>query len=461
VSEWTPKLGSRRAPLYVAIAEAMADDVAAGRLRPGERMPSHRLLAARMGIDLTTATRAYAEARRRGLIVAHSGRGTFVRTPSGGAPGPLARVVDLTLNGPPELEDGAGPNRAWGAVLGELAADAGFARLTGYGDPQGVSEHREAGAHWIAARALDAAPDRVIVTCGAQHAVAVVLASLGAAGRVVLAEGLTFPAMLPLARYLGAQLVGVTIDRHGLRPDALAAACREHRPVALCCVPTFQNPTVAVMPEARRAEIAAVARDHGLALVEDDAYGPIAADAPTPLSAYAPELSYYVASLSKSVAPGLRIAYVLAPDARRTRRVAAATGATVWMAAPLLGEIAARWVGDGTAATIIRARRDEGTARHSLATSILGPRLTVSHPHAYHAWIALPERWSSQAFAAAARLRGVAVTPSETFAVDPTFATAGVRVCFGSARTRADLADGLRILGRLLDDEPEHASILL
>src|SRR5689334_24928088 len=100
---WTPRIAADSLPLYVAIADAIADDAESGRLAPGTRLPTHRALAASLGVDVTTVSRAYAEARRRGLIAGHVGRGTYVR----GARPPLVvsrslGLIDLTVNLPPE-----------------------------------------------------------------------------------------------------------------------------------------------------------------------------------------------------------------------------------------------------------------------------------------------------------------------------------------------------------------------
>lgn len=462
--QWTPKLDKparRNTPLYLAIVDALAEDVAAGRLHPGERIPAHRSLAAALGIDFTTVTRAYAEARRRGLVVGQPGRGTFVRDASAQRTTASAqRLVDLSLNIPADPEDYS-VERDFAHSLAVLSTDAHLGRLLRYNDSQGSLDHREAGALWIGEHGIAAPVERIAICNGAQHSIAMVLASIGVTGRCILAEGLTFPAMKPLARYLGAKLVGVGLDEHGVRPDALAQACREHNPVALCTVPTLQNPTASVMPEQRRKEIAEIARTFGLFIVEDDAYGAIPADAPSPLSAFAPELSYYVASLSKSATPGLRVAFVLAPDERAATQIASATRTTLWMVAPILAEIAARWIRDGTAARIVRARREEAAARYHIASLALGPHLTHAHHHGYHAWIHLPAPWSAAAFVGEARHRDIALLASDAFAVDPSFVVPAARVCFGSAANRSDLTRGLRTLCTMLDSDPQSGMVML
>src|SRR5215207_4718475 len=144
---WTPRLTGDTLPLYVAIADALADDTESGRLAAGTRLPTHRALAATLGVDVTTVSRAYAEARRRGLVVGHVGRGTYVR---GGGSRTVARattaLVDLTVNLPPELSDTC--DAAMRRSLAELARSPRITALLAYAAVGGNAEHREAGATW-------------------------------------------------------------------------------------------------------------------------------------------------------------------------------------------------------------------------------------------------------------------------------------------------------------------------
>ena len=203
------------------------------------------------------------------------------------------------------------------------------------------------------------------------------------------------------------------------------------------------------MPEARRREIVAVAREHGLALVEDDVHGLLPEQRPLPLAALAPERTYYLTSTSKTLAPGLRIAYVKAPSAR-VPRLASSLRATTWAVAPLTAAIASAWIRDGSADALLAARREEARARQALARERLAGADFDAHPEAYYLWLRLPEPWRAEAFVAEARARGVVVTPAEAFAVDRDPVVHAVRLCTGAARTREALARGLDVVAELL-----------
>ncbi len=284
---------------------------------------------------------------------------------------------------------------------------------------------------------------------GAQHAMAIIFSSMTSPSDVVLAERLTYPGMKSVAALLHLDLKGVEIDAEGIRPDAFEQACRKHAPKLLYCVPTIQNPTASVMPEERRREIAAIAEAHKVILVEDDIYGLLPEDRPGPLCTFAPDSSFHISSLAKSLAPGLRIAYVLTPR-RFLERLTAGIHATTWMAAPLMAEIAALWIHEGAADSFLKRKREEASFRQRMASEILRAWTISTHPYSYHLWLELPEPWLGARFVTRALQRGVVVTPAEAFTVEGAPPNA-VRVCLGAARNRSQLEKGLRILVEILE----------
>ena len=455
---WTPDLRQRPGPRYIAIAEALAEDARGGRLRPGARLPTHRDLADRLGVTVGTVTRAYAEATRRGLVSGEVGRGTFVRAaarPSvfpAPAPAAGAAFVDLSANLPPGSASPA-ETAALARTLTALARSKGLGQLLAYPPEGGASSHRAAGAEWVRRAGLAVGPGRVLVTSGSQHGMAAVFASLFAPGDVVATESLTYPGMKTLAGLLALRLHGVAMDERGLRPDAFAAACRARRPKALYCVPTLQNPTTAVMPVERRQEIAAVAREHGVLIVEDDVHGRLLGKPVRPLSTFAPDISVYVTGTAKVLAPGLRVGFIVAP-APLVPRIAAGIRGTTWMAAPLMAEIAARWIQDGTAESILARKRKDASARYRVAVRALDGLSRQGHPDAYHLWLSVPRPWRADSYAEAARRAGVAVTPASAFAVGRAAAPEAVRICLGAAADKDVLAGALRVLAGLLSAPP-------
>jgi len=451
---WQPRLERRPGPRYLAIADALRDDVEAGRLAPGARLPPQRTLAYSLGVTLGTVSRAYLEAARRGLVRGEVGRGTFIaaRLAEDGfgqqqvEPG----VIDLSLNRP--LLGGTAAELA--RTLAELARENDLAQYLAYQSELGLLAQREAASTWLERSGVEAGAERIAITCGAQHGLEVALAACAQPGDTLLVEGLTFPGIKPLAARLGVTLKAVASDRGGLLPDALAAACREVGPKALFTMPTLHNPTTATLSADRRSAIAGIARRHDLTIIEDDIYGFLVEAAPAPLAALAPERVIYVTSLSKCMAAGLRVGYVACPAAL-VARLAAAVRSSVWMAPPLMGEIAARWIRDGTAVRLSRARTDEARRRQALAAGFLAGHAVETHPASFHLWLQLPEPWRWSDFVAAAEARGVRVTPPDLFITGRGGAPHAVRLCLTAVESEARLKGALECLASLLGAAPE------
>lgn len=459
VTIWKPSLAGRTGPRYLAIVEALVDDLAAGQLRPGTRLPTHRDLAEQLGVTVGTVSRAYSEAARRGLVSGEVGRGTFLRGGERPEESGDDDVVDLSQNHPPE-PPGQPQNAALSVALASLTSGRHAGRLLDYPAAGGNAADREAGASWIARAGVAASPADVLVCTGSQHGLAVVLATLLEPGDLVLTEALTYAGVKAVAGLLHLRLHGLPVDAQGLRPDALEAACREGAARALYLIPTHHNPTTAVMPEARRREIVRVARAHGISVVEDDVHGLLAQERPHPIAALAPELTYYLTSTSKTLAPGLRIAYVAAP-APMVPRLTASLRATTWAVAPLTAAVASTWIRDGTADAILAARREEARQRQAMARQHLNGADVATQPEAYYLWLRLPDPWRADAFAAEARARSVLVTPAEAFAVGRGPVPHAVRLCLGAARTRETLARGLEVVRSLLHQDAAAADAVV
>ena len=451
---WLPDRSALAPPLYKSIASRLDDDIREGRITPGERLPTHRELADHLGVTVGTVTRAYADAAERGLVEATVGRGTFVRRRGRRRPQlfekPPPGVVNLAMNRPV-----LGPHAAALAdALGEIASSGRLEALIDYVPPAGLAEHREAGVALLSRLGHSATPDRVLVTCGAQSALGVLMAALTEPGDGVLLEELTYGGIVAAANQSHLSVQPVAIDEHGLRPDALEAACRAGKPRLLACVPNHHNPTAIVMPEERRRAIAAVARAHELVVIEDDVYGFLVEDRPPPLATFYPEGTCTITCTSKALIPGLRIGYVVAP-ASVVERIANAIRSTVWMAPPLMAEVATRWILDGTADRLMACQRSETRARQAIASETLSAFRPFSHRTAFHVWLPLPARWTAGAFTGALRERGVTVAASEAFVVGDSPVPRAVRLSVTAPATHDELRQGLGVVASLLEAGPE------
>jgi DNA-binding transcriptional MocR family regulator len=461
---WSPDLKLFSGPRYLAIVSAIGEAVERGHLKAGDKMPTHRDLADVLGVTTGTITRAYSEAAKRGLLVGETGRGTFVKANVFEDAFPSVstedeELIDFSLNIPP-LPVGDSLGNALTDTLSRLAARPGLAALLGYQPATGLKRHRAAGAAWIARSGLTADTEQVLICTGALHAMTVVFSTITSPGDSIFTESLTYPGMKNLAHLLHLRLKGLATDDHGIIPEAFEEACRHGSTRILYTIPTLQNPLGTVMPEARRREIAAVAVRHNVAIVEDDVHSFMLPSPPPPLSSFAPENSYYILSTSKSIAGGMRIGYLVAPE-RMVEPLATSLRATVWMAAPLMAEIATEWMRDGTAERLVEQKRAEAAARQAIAATALAGFHFDAHPLSFHLWLHLPEPWRSNEFSAQLRRRGVAVTPAEAFVPGREEIPHAVRVCIGAPRSRAQLEKGLGIIRTVLQETPDPCLSIL
>ena len=455
-SDWLPTLDDRPGPKYLRIVDALAEDIYAGRIATGERLPTHRDLAWKLGVTVGTVSRAYAEAERSGLLVGEVGRGSFVRAgarsqqtlamPDQAPP----TAVELGINRPPAAL--AAPYFA--RTLRDLADAETLVGLMNYQAHTGRWDHRVAGARLIRRRGLDVAAERVLVTAGAEHAIAASLMAFCEPGDEVLVEQLTWSGVRALASLLRLTLRPIALDAYGAVPEALEAACRSGTARLFYTIPSIQNPTSTTMPADRRRRIAEVARRHGLALVEDDIYGFLDPANTPPLAGFAPERTIYITATSKLMAPSLRVGYAALPE-DRVGRFAAAARASNWMAPPVMAEVASRWIADGTADTLLADVGETARRRGAIARDLLdGHRFQLAE-HAFHLWLDLPEPWRALDLVNAAKARGVALTPTDLFVPGRRETPHSIRLCLTAPNTEDDLRRGLTVLSELLAQEPE------
>jgi len=435
--------------------EALEDDIRAGKLNITDRLPAQRELAKVLDLNYATVSRAYSEAQRRGLIYSRVGQGTFICRPRNPqASQRSAGRVDMTMNLPPEPDD---PQLDERLTRGLRALDGELRGLLRYQEFGGSDDARESGVRWLARRGLTLSAECVLVCPGAQTALLAVVGLLAKPGDVVLCEHLTYPGMRAVAAQLGVRLVGLPMDDEGVSAEALRRACLEHHPKALYSNPTFLNPTTHVISLARREALVAIARQHGIPIIEDDAYGVLPASTPAAFAQLAPELTFHVSGFAKFLGAGLRVAYLVAPDARRTSRLSTSLRALSVMASPLTVALATQWVNDGTAEAALLGVRAESVERQRIVSRVLASASYRTQPEAFHLWLALPAPWTRAAFASHLRGHNVHVAVSDAFSVAEPSPEA-VRVCLGGAVSRAEITHALELIADALEHPASTSS---
>ena len=431
-------------PAFDRIADAIVRAIADGQLKAGERLPTHRALARRLGVAVPTVTRAYQAAAHRGLVVSATGRGMFVAgIPELRDEQDVSRKLDMAVNAPARGPHGP----ALRGALERLSRQPDLHAELGYAAEIGSARHRSLAADWLGRRGVEASHDDIAITHGTQHALFVAFAAAAHQGGAIATESLTYPGARSAAQMLGLELVPIAIDGQGLVPDALARWCRAAAaPRVLYTTPFAHNPTARTQSAQRRRQLVDVARAHDVTIVEDDVFGLLDESGTPPLAATAPERTLHVTSVSKAIAPGLRVGTLAGPS-HLMQRVGPLIRATIFNAAPLQTAITMAWLEDGTADRLVEWQRVQARERRECALSLLGecPAVRSLTAAALHVWVELAPHWSPAEAIAAAASVDVLIGPTSHFAVGA-LDERGVRLCLGNAPSVEALAAALERL---------------
>jgi len=481
-------------PLCEQLRERFGEEIHAGRLRAGARLPSTRSVAEQLGVNRQTVVEAYRRLESDGLVSKRIGSGTYVLGPMGAQPrvrsrGSQARTSPLPRRGfealetrrelPPARSDAIDlaaiapdeksfPVEELGACL-QRALESRGAGVLGYGPPAGDPRLREQLSLRLAARGLDIDASGLVIVGGAQQGLDLILRATAEPGDLAIAEAPTYHLGLDLMRFHGLDLATVPLlpgegpgmsRLDGERLEALLA----RRPVFAYSMPSFQNPTgLSLDLESRRLLATACARA-GTLLIEDDyeadlAYG----EDPLPPVAALPEAGEvaYVGTLSKALCPGLRVGWVagspeLLDRLARVKRVSDLSGS------PLLQAAAAEFLATGAydrhLETVVKENRERMRVLREALLSELPEGCAATEPLGGHAlWVRLPPGLSARAVAEAAAVAGVVVSPGDLFETEPG-AAEGLRLSLARAtpeeipRGVSALAGAIRAVAEVQQD---------
>jgi GntR family transcriptional regulator / MocR family aminotransferase len=473
-------------PLYRQVQDQLIGEILRGGATAGARLPSLRRLAKDLGVSRITVEAAYEALAAQGLIEARARSGTFVTRhavqSAAAHDGPGAR----TLEWESRLAPGADPARermlgqvfrseiardavpfGWGAgdprlfpvdafrvIINRILRRARGAAL-GPEDTQGNAELRASFAGYLRKLDVPAGAESIVVTTGSQQAIDLVVGALVRPGDRVAVEEPTWPGALGALEAAGAEVVGIGQDEHGMRLDALEQALERGGVRLVYTIPTYQNPTGAVMPAARRSELVRLAQRHGVPILEDDALREVrfGSPLPPPLAALDPTGNVIlVGSFSKSVLPAARLGYLLAPPKLRQWAIARKRSLDMFCS-PLMQRAMREYLDSGEAvrywkriSRVYAGRQramDDALRRHfppeaRWRRSSGGPVM----------WVRVPEGIPVRALFQDAARAGVGFAPGEAFFVAPADQPY-IRLNF-AAVDEDQIARGIATLGALL-----------
>lgn len=446
---WKPDLSKTTGPKYLALAQLLEEEIRTGRLKGGTKLPPQRELADFLNVNLSTVSKALKLCEQKGFVSASVGCGTFVASGATAepvllGPGGNSRLIEMGAIVPDVL-----CNQRVKAYLEELLKRPDSLALFSYGVPEGSTRHREAGVAWLGRSGFQTDRDHVVLAAGGQNALTGALGTFFHQGDKVGTDPLTYPGVKTAAKMLGIHLIPVRSQNHEMTEEGIRYAMQNENIKGLYVIPDFQNPTSHVMSLETRKKIAQVAEETGLLVIEDGLNNLLEEDPLPPIASFAPEHVVYLSSLSKTVAPGLRTAFLHVPKRNYQDLVTSLYSMNIALS-PLLATLSAGLIEEGIADEILAARKEQIAQRNRIVNSLLGDCVAAAQPTCPLRYLQLPERFTGKTFELRAQEIGVQIYGAERFVIGNQPAPRTVRLSVTTPRTTEELTVGLTRLKELL-----------
>ncbi|MCZ7488270.1 PLP-dependent aminotransferase family protein [Rhizobium rhizogenes] len=463
MTNWLPDITEGDGPIYLRLADSIEGAISDGTLQAGSKLPPQRNLAYDLGVTIGTISRAYALIHERGLVSGEVGRGTYVNERK--SPAPLSRVEPaaaafggtryaIDTSAEFRLNTTAAPDVGQSVLIGK------YIEALAKEHPFEISNYTRtlpdnwcmAGARWLSQNGWSPKPENIVSTLGAHAAVMSVVTAMTAPGDRIVFEPVTYSHISRSAALAGRRVTLVEADEKGIVPDDFERVCAQQHPKMIFLMSAGQNPTCATLPEDRRRAIADIARRYGVWIVEDNLYGAMTRDAIPLIAEFAPDITFVVGGLSKSVSAGTRGGWVACPSQFSSRiRISHSmlTGGLPFM----LAELNARLVNSGDADDIRKDCIAEINQREAIARRVFSGLEFNSLPDIAFLWLRLPEPWLSGTFRSAAMKEGVLIDDEDEFKAgrtDKVFHR--IRISFSGPSEQKEMTQAFGILRHLLDN---------
>lgn len=296
--------------------------------------------------------------------------------------------------------------------------------------------------------------DDILMVSGSLQALDLVNHALLARGDTVIIEQDCYQGSINRLTRLGVEIVGIPLDRDGMRMDALAAAlaglkAKGVRPKYIYTIPTVQNPTATIMPESRRRELLALSAQYGVPVFEDDCYADLVWTGERPPAIHALDTSgsvIHIGSFSKSIAPALRVGFIVAPWEIMSRMLALKTDAG---SGALEQMVLAEYCVPHFATHVPKATRGLRAKLDTLMDALneqFGTAAEFEEPKGgIFLWVKLPDHVDAMQLYQAALKAGVSINPGPEWSVDKAYAHSHIRICFASP-THEEIREGIAVL---------------
>lgn len=448
---WKPKLEKTNQPLYLSLVDQLEKDIADGVLLPGTKLPPQRELADFLDINVSTISRAFKVCRKNGLLSGTVGSGTFVSYDVNAntflTPDNASQLIEMGSM-LPEITS----QDEIIALLQKMMTEPDFGKLFQYGSLEGRAWQREAAVKLIEKAGYKTTADLLLPASGGQNAIAAILAGLFQPGDRIGTDPLTYPGMKSVAKTLGIQLVPIKHENHEISEHGLLYACKNENIKGIYIMPDYQNPTTHIMSEDCRRMIARIAKENHLIVIEDGINSLFMEKSLPAVASYAPKQTVYITSLSKTVMPALRLAYIVTPKHYKDDLKTALYSINLSQSAFLM-ELASRMIASRNVDKLIDTKRERIKKRNQLVNQYLTGYQVMGNDESIFRWLLLPDGMSGEWFEATALEKGVKVYAAERFAVGKEKPIAAVRLAIGATESLEQLEQGLKILKELFKEK--------
>lgn len=446
---WKPDLSKTTGPKYTALAELLEEDIKNGKLTAGTKLPPQRELADFLDLNLSTVSKAYKLCGQKGLLSASVGNGTYVASDAAAETVLLCGRENVHIIEMGAIVPSVTCNLMVKQYTESLMKRPDALQLFSYGAPGGTKRQRGAGVTWLRKSGLDTDGEHIVLAAGGQNAITAALGVLFKAGDKIGTEPMTYPGVKTAAKLFGIRLLPVRINNQEITEEGIRYAIQNENIKGLYVIPDYQNPTAHIMSLETRKMIAEVAEKEKLLIIEDGINNLLEENPMPPIAAFAPEQVVYISSLSKTVSPGLRTAFIFVPQRFHERLETALYSMNISIS-PLLATLSAALIEDGAADKIVAARKKDIRERNAVVNQILKEFVLPGELTAPLRCIRLPEYFTGKSFEICAKQAGVEVYGAERFCVGNGIPEKVVRISVITPPTPEILAEGLNRIKALL-----------
>lgn len=447
---WKPDLAKTTGPKYLALVRLLEEDIESGVLKPGTKLPPQRELADFLDINLSTVSRAFKLCEQKGLLSASVGSGTYVSSGAATEPVLLSGNGDRKMIEMGAIIPAVECNSKVNQYMKKLLKKPDASNLLSYGVPEGTKRHRAAGAAWLKKSGFCTDSEHILLASGGQNALTASLGAFFEPGDKVGTDPLTYPGVKTAAKMLGIHLIPIQSQNFEMTEEGIIYAMQNENIKGLYVIPDFHNPTSQIMSLETRKMIAGVAQATNLIVIEDGLNNLLEEKPMPPIASFAPDHIVYISSLSKTVAAGLRTAFIHVPDRFRQSLVTTLYSMNIAVS-PLLATVSAGLIEEGIADEIIAERKKSLVQRNLIVDEVLGEYAAAAVLTCPLRYIRLPEYFTGKSFEICAENIGVCVYGAERFAIGNKPAPKAIRIAVTTPASIDDLSEGVQRLRELLE----------